>query len=58
MTSRQITLDHAARSRSSGAVARLEALGADYRRQVRDLKAGATLAPASLAINPMGTVPA
>ena len=58
MTSRQITLYHAARSRSSGAVALLEALGADYRMQVLDLKAGANLAPAYLAINPMGKVPA
>jgi glutathione S-transferase len=55
---RQITLYHAARSRSSGAVALLEALGADYRMQVLDLKAGANLAPAYLAINPMGKVPA
>ncbi len=46
MNSRQITLYHAARSRSSGAVALLEALGADYRMQVLDLKAGANLAPA------------
>lgn len=58
MTSRQITLYHAARSRSSGAVALLEALGADYRLHVLDLKAGANLAPAYLAINPMGKVPA
>ena len=58
MNSRQITLYHAARSRSSGAVALLEALGADYRMQVLDLKAGANLAPAYLAINPMGKVPA
>ena len=40
-----------------GAVALLEALGADYRMQVLDLKAGANLAPAYLAINPMGKVP-
>ncbi|KAG1256024.1 hypothetical protein G6F68_009977 [Rhizopus microsporus] len=53
-----ITLYHAARSRASGAVALLEALGADYRMQVLDLKAGANLAPAYLAINPMGKVPA
>ncbi|AWH46109.1 MULTISPECIES: glutathione S-transferase family protein [Stenotrophomonas] len=58
MTARQITLYHAARSRSSGAVALLEALDADYRLQVLDLKAGANLAPAYLAINPMGKVPA
>jgi len=58
MSARQITLYHAARSRSSGAVALLEALGADYRLQVLDLKAGANLAPAYLAINPMGKVPA
>ncbi len=58
MSARQITLYHAARSRSSGAVALLEALGADYRLQVLDLKAGANLAPAYLAINPVGKVPA
>ena len=58
MTARRITLYHAARSRSSGAVALLEALDADYRLQVLDLKAGANLAPAYLAINPMGKVPA
>ena len=58
MTARQITLYHAARSRSSGAVALLEALDADYHLQVLDLKAGANLAPAYLAINPMGKVPA
>ena len=58
MNSRRITLYHAARSRSSGAVALLEALGADYHMQVLDLKAGANLAPAYLAINPMGKVPA
>ncbi|HCR32083.1 MAG TPA: glutathione S-transferase [Stenotrophomonas sp.] len=58
MSARQITLYHAARSRSSGAVALLEALGADYRLQVLDLKAGANLAPVYLAINPMGKVPA
>ncbi|WMJ68583.1 glutathione S-transferase family protein [Stenotrophomonas sp. 24(2023)] len=58
MNSRQITLYHAARSRSSGTVALLEALGADYALQVLDLKAGANLAPAYLAINPMGKVPA
>ncbi|WP_367381889.1 glutathione S-transferase family protein [Stenotrophomonas cyclobalanopsidis] len=58
MSARQITLYHAAHSRSSGAVALLEALGADYRLQVLDLKAGANLTPAYLAINPMGKVPA
>ncbi|KAF1016394.1 MAG: Disulfide-bond oxidoreductase YfcG [Stenotrophomonas maltophilia] len=58
MTSRKITLYHATRSRSSGALALLEALGADYALQVLDLKAGANLAPAYLAINPMGKVPA
>ena len=39
-------------------MALLEALGADYRLQVLDLKAGAHLAPAYLAINPLGKVPA
>ncbi len=42
MNSRQITLYHAARSRSSGAVALLEALGADYRMQVLDLRRAPT----------------
>lgn len=58
MNARRITLYHAARSRSSGAVALLEALGADYHLHVLDLKAGANLAPTYLAINPMGKVPA
>jgi len=58
MTARRITLHHAAHSRSSGVVALLEALGADYQLHVLDLKAGANREPAYLAINPMGKVPA
>ncbi len=53
-----ITLYHAAPSRSSGVLALLEALGADYALTLLDLKAGDNLAPAFLALNPMGKVPA
>lgn len=57
MTTASLTLYHAAPSRSSGVVALLEALGADYTLEVLDLKAGDNLTPAFLAINPMGKVP-
>lgn len=58
MSPAPLTLFHAAPSRSGGVLALLEALGADYRLEVLDLKAGENLAPAFLAINPMGKVPA
>jgi len=58
MTAPPLTLFHAAPSRSAGVLALLEALGADYRLEVLDLKAGDNLAPGYLALNPMGKVPA
>lgn len=58
MSNRHITLFHAAPSRSSGTVALLEELGADYELKVLDLKAGDNLKPDYLAVNPMGKVPA
>lgn len=53
-----ITLYHAIPSRSAGVLVLLEALGADYALEVLDLKAGDNVAPAYLAVNPMGKVPA
>ncbi|MDV3469175.1 glutathione S-transferase family protein [Stenotrophomonas sp. C3(2023)] len=58
MNASPITLYHAAHSRSSGVVALLEALQADYRIERIDLRAGDNLTPAYLAVNPMGKVPA
>jgi glutathione S-transferase len=55
---RQVTLFHAPQSRSLGVLTLLEELGADYRLQVLDLKAGEQRRPEYLAINPMGKVPA
>ncbi|BBA36296.1 glutathione S-transferase [Methylocaldum marinum] len=55
---RQVTLFHAPNTRSLGALALLEELGADYRLKVLDLKAGEQRKPEFLAINPMGKVPA
>lgn len=54
---RRVTLFHAPQSRSSGVLALLEELGADYQLQVLDLKAGQQREPAFLAINPLGKVP-
>lgn len=56
--SRHITLFHAPHSRSAGARALLEELGADYELQVFNLKQGEQRKPAYLALNPMGKVPA
>ena len=53
-----ITLFHAPRTRSSGVLTLLEELGAPYRLHVLNTKAGEQRAPAYLAINPMGKVPA
>ncbi len=58
MSATPLILFHAAPSRSAGVLALLEALGADYRLEVLDLKAGDNLAPGYLALNPMGKVPA
>ena len=53
-----VTLFHAPRTRSSGVLLLLEELGAPYRLQVLDQTAGEHRAPAFLAVNPMGKVPA
>ena len=57
-TSRKVTLFHAPNTRSSGALALLEELGADYDVHLLDFEAGDQRAPAYLAVNPMGKVPA
>lgn len=56
--SRHLTLYHAPQSRSAGARALLEELGADYELQVLNLKQGEQRKPPYLAVNPMGKVPA
>lgn len=53
-----LTFFHAPNSRSGGARALLEELGADYELHVLDLKAGTQRQPEYLAVNPMGKVPA
>ena len=55
---RQLIFYHAPNSRSSGVLALLEEIGADYELRVLNLKAGEQRAPAYLAVNPMGKVPA
>lgn len=55
---RHITLFHSPNTRSSGARILLEELGADHELHVLNMKAGEHRAPAYLAINPMGKVPA
>jgi glutathione S-transferase len=55
---REITLYHAPNTRSSGAFTLLEELGAPYRLQIINMKAGEQRQPAYLAVNPMGKVPA
>ena len=54
----RITLFHSPNTRSSGALALLEDLGADFDLNVLNIKASQQLEPAYLAINPMGKVPA
>jgi len=56
--SRRVTLFHAPNTRSSGALTLLEELGADFDLHVLNINASEQLAPAYLAINPMGKVPA
>ena len=56
--SASLTLYHAAPSRSSTALWMLEEIGEPYELRVLDLKAGEQRAPAYLAVNPMGKVPA
>lgn len=55
---RQVTLFHAPHTRSLGVLTLLEELGAEYRLEVLNLKAGEQRQPAYLAVNPMGKVPA
>ena len=57
-TSPRVTFFHAPHTRSGGARALLEELGADYELHALDFKAGEQRQPAYLAINPMGKVPA
>ena len=59
MTTRQkVTLFHCPNTRSSGVLTLLEELGADFDLHVLNMKKSEQLAPAYLAINPMGKVPA
>jgi glutathione S-transferase len=53
-----ITLFHCPQTRSSGALALLEELGAPYTLRVLNMKAGEQRKPEYLAVNPMGKVPA
>jgi glutathione S-transferase len=53
-----VTLYHGPSTRSTGVLVLLEELGAPYRLEVLNLKSGETRAPAFLAVNPMGKVPA
>jgi glutathione S-transferase len=57
-TNRKVTFFHAPQSRSGGAFALLEELGAEYELHLLNLKQGEQRQPAYLAINPMGKVPA
>jgi glutathione S-transferase len=57
-SARDVTLFHSPQTRSTGALILLEELGADYRLEVLDLKAGQQREPAYLAVNPLGKVPA
>jgi glutathione S-transferase len=53
-----VTLYHAPNTRSTGALTLLEELGVPFDLHVLNFKAGEQRAPAYLAINPMGKVPA
>lgn len=55
---RRITLYHAPRTRASGVLTLLEELGAEYELRTLDMNAGEHRAPAYLAVNPLGKVPA
>jgi glutathione S-transferase len=57
-TTSDLTLFHAPHTRSSGALALLEELGATYKLHLLNMKAGEQRQSAYLAINPMGKVPA
>ena len=54
----RITLYHAPQTRSTGAMVLVEELGAEVDTVVIDMKAGEQRAPAFLAVNPLGKVPA
>lgn len=55
---RHLTLFYAPQSRSTAVRILLEELGAEYDLRILDLKANEQRAPAYLAVNPMGKVPA
>ena len=55
---RRVTFYHSPHTRSTGTLALLRELGADYELRVLKMKAGEQRQPAYLAINPMGKVPA
>jgi len=57
-TQQKVSLFHCPNTRSAGVLTLLEELGADFDLHVLDMKASEQLAPAYLAINPMGKVPA
>jgi len=57
-TTQPITLYHAPRTRSSGALALLEELAAPNTLHVLNMKAGEQRQPTYLVVNPMGKVPA
>ncbi len=54
----RITLYHAPQTRSTGAMVLVEELGAEVDTVVINMKAGEQRAPAFLAVNPLGKVPA
>ncbi|MGA9865389.1 MAG: glutathione S-transferase [Acetobacteraceae bacterium] len=58
MTDRPLTLFHSPRTRSTGVLVLLEELGAPYMLELLDISKDAQRAPAYLAVNPMGKVPA
>lgn len=58
MLDSSVTLFHAPQTRSTGVVVLMEELGAPYKLQVLNMKAGEQRQAAYLAINPMGKVPA
>ena len=57
-TDTKLTLFHAPNTRSTGALTLLYELGADFDLRVLNFKAAEQRAPAYLAVNPMGKVPA
>ena len=58
MTTPEITFHHSPHTRSSGVLILFEELGAPYRLNLLNMKAGEQRQAAYLAINPMGKVPA